>query len=84
MCGEGRRNSRRGGGDCQATKRAGGTHLDAVHVGANLLQLAVASRGKAVEELRRGHDELVHQRRRDLVVDGTHLRQIDFALHPTA
>ena len=32
------------------------------------------------------YDGLVHQRRRhrDLVVDGTHLHQIDFSLHPTA
>jgi len=56
-------------------------HLDATHFGGDLVELAVTSRHKAVQKLRRGHHKLVHQRRRDLVVDRGHLRQVDLALH---
>jgi len=52
-----------------------------MHLGADLVQLAVASRHKAVEELRGRHHKLVHQRRRHLVVDRGHLRKVDLALH---
>jgi len=56
-------------------------HLDSTHFGGDLVELAVTSRHKAVQKLCRRHHKLVHQRRRDLVVDRGHLRQVDLALH---
>ena len=56
--------------------RTGGeNNLDAVHIGSDLLELAVASRGEPIQELCRRHYKLVDQRRRHLVVDGRHLRE---------